>query len=53
MYYNPEMPSRSLSVRLFLIILFIGLLFPAAVLAGKKKPPAQPININTANSEEL
>ena len=47
------MVSRHLSVRFFLTILFIGLLFPLTVLAGKKKPPAQPININTANSEEL
>jgi len=52
MYYNAAMASRSL-LRCFLPVLFIGLLFPAAELAGKKKPPAQPININTANSEEL
>jgi competence ComEA-like helix-hairpin-helix protein len=37
----------------FPAILFIGLLFPAAVLAGKKKPPAHPVNLNTATSEEL
>jgi competence ComEA-like helix-hairpin-helix protein len=53
MYYNPAMASRSLSVRFLLPILFVGLLFPEAVLAGKKKPPAQPININAATSEEL
>jgi competence protein ComEA len=53
MYYNPSMASRPFLLRWFLPILFVGLLFPAAVLAGKKKPPAQPININTANSEEL
>jgi competence ComEA-like helix-hairpin-helix protein len=47
------MLPRSLSARLFLAILFIGLVFPAAALAGKKKPPAQPINLNTATSEEL
>lgn len=47
------MASRHLSVRFFLSILFLGLLFPAAVLAGKKKPPAQPINLNTATAEEL
>jgi competence ComEA-like helix-hairpin-helix protein len=52
MYYNPAMASRSL-LRCFLPVLFIGLLFPAAELAGKKKPPAQPINLNTATSEEL
>ena len=53
MYYNPAMASRHLSVRFFLPILFIGLLFCATALAGKKNPPAQPININTANLEEL
>jgi competence ComEA-like helix-hairpin-helix protein len=53
MYYNPAMASRPFLLRWFLPILFVGLLFPAAVLAGKKKPPAQPININTATAEEL
>jgi competence ComEA-like helix-hairpin-helix protein len=53
MHYNPAMASRSLSVRAFLPILFIGLLFPAAVIAGKKKPPERPVNLNTATSEEL
>jgi competence ComEA-like helix-hairpin-helix protein len=47
------MRSRLLFVRFFLPILFIGLLFPPVALAGKKKPPAQPVNINTANSEQL
>lgn len=47
------MVSRALSVRFFLPILFLGLLLPAAALAGKKKPPARPININTANLDEL
>src|SRR5258706_8773455 len=32
--------------------LFISLLFGTCALA-KKKPPAQPVNINTATSEEL
>jgi competence ComEA-like helix-hairpin-helix protein len=53
MHYNPAMASRSLSARFFLPILFAGLLFPAAALAGKKKPPAKPVNLNTATSEEL
>jgi competence ComEA-like helix-hairpin-helix protein len=53
MYYNPAMASRSFLLRSFLPILFVGLLFPAAALAGKKKPPAQPININTATADEL
>jgi DNA uptake protein ComE-like DNA-binding protein len=47
------MKSRLLFVRLFLPILFIGLLLSPASLAGKKKPPAQPVDINTANSEQL
>jgi competence ComEA-like helix-hairpin-helix protein len=47
------MTSRLLSVRFFLPILFIGLLLSSAALAGKKKPPAQPVNLNTATSEEL
>jgi competence ComEA-like helix-hairpin-helix protein len=53
MYYNPAMASRSLSVRFVLPIFLIGLLFPAAVMAGKKKPPERPVNLNTATSEEL
>jgi competence protein ComEA len=47
------MMPRLLFVRFVLPILFIGLLFSPAALAGKKKPPAQPVNINTANSEQL
>ena len=53
MYYNPAMARRSLLFRLLLSILLVALVFPAAVVAGKKKPPAQPINLNTATSEEL
>lgn len=53
MYYNPAMASRSLFIRWFLPILLVGFLFPAAAVAGKKKPPAQPININVATAEEL
>jgi competence ComEA-like helix-hairpin-helix protein len=53
MHYNLAMAWRSLSVRLFLPILFIGLLFPPAGFAGKKKPPEKPVNLNTATSEEL
>ena len=47
------MTLRLLFVRLFLPILIIAVLFSPALLAGKKKPPAQPVNINTANSEQL
>jgi competence ComEA-like helix-hairpin-helix protein len=32
--------------------LFAGLIFAAAMDAGKKKPPARPVNLNTATSEE-
>jgi competence ComEA-like helix-hairpin-helix protein len=46
------MARRSL-VRLSFFFLFLGLFFAASVDAGKKKPPAKPINLNTANSEEL
>lgn len=36
-----------------LLSLCLVLFLPAAVNAGKKKPPAKPVNINTARSEEL
>src|SRR5580693_7788305 len=44
---------RPIPIRFLLFFLLAGLIFPASASAGKKKPPAQPININTANSEEL
>jgi competence protein ComEA len=47
------MTPRLLFARFFLPILIIAALFLPAQLAGKKKPPAQPVNINTANSEQL
>jgi competence protein ComEA len=47
------MTSRLLFARFALPILFISVLFSSAALAGEKKPPAQPVNINTANSEQL
>jgi competence ComEA-like helix-hairpin-helix protein len=47
------MTPRLLFARFVLPIVFTGLLFSPASLAGKKKPPAQPVNINTANSEQL
>ncbi|HYL84388.1 MAG TPA: helix-hairpin-helix domain-containing protein [Candidatus Angelobacter sp.] len=46
------MKRRQILLR-FLPFLALGLLFSAASFAGKKKPPAKPININTATSEEL
>jgi comEA protein len=47
------MPRRRITIRFLLFFLFLGLIFSASVDAGKKKPPAQPVNINTANSEQL
>jgi competence ComEA-like helix-hairpin-helix protein len=39
--------------RFSLLSLFLSLICLPAVSGGKKKPPAQPVNINTANSEQL
>jgi len=47
------MTPRLLFARFCLPILIIAALFSPALLAGRKKPPAQPVNINTANSEQL
>jgi competence ComEA-like helix-hairpin-helix protein len=44
---------RRIPTRFLFFFLLAGLIFPASAAAGKKKPPAQPININTANSEQL
>jgi comEA protein len=44
---------RQILIRCLLFVLLLGLIFSASVAAGKKKPPAQPVNINTANSEQL
>src|SRR6516225_9225058 len=41
---------RSLHVFLLLPLIFS---FSALAGGGKKKPPARPVNINTANAEEL
>ena len=46
------MAARSLAVRLFLfavLVLCLGVLHSSA----RKKPPARPVNINTATSAEL
>jgi comEA protein len=53
MHYGPAMTWRSLPIRLFLSFLFLSLLFSTAEAAAKKKPPVQPVNLNTATSEEL
>jgi competence ComEA-like helix-hairpin-helix protein len=44
---------RRVPIRFLLFFLLPGLIFFAPAAAGKKKPPAQPVNINTANSEQL
>jgi len=47
------MAWRQLLFRLLLSFVFLGLILSAPALAGKKKPPAKPVNINTATSEQL
>ena len=49
MHYIPAMAWRSFAIRVSLIAC---LLFGTCAFA-KKKPPAQPVNINAATSEEL
>src|SRR6266702_492957 len=44
---------RSLPIRLSLLFLFLSIVFSAALLPAKKKPPLKPVNLNTATSEEL
>jgi competence protein ComEA len=46
------MAARPLTVRLFLTLI-IGLCVSLTPSLAKKKPPAKPVNINTATSEEL
>ena len=45
--------ARRFPIRLLSIFLFLGLIFPPLADAGKKKPPAKPVDLNTATSEEL
>jgi len=47
------MAWRFFLFRFSLLFLFLGLICAPAVLNAKKKPPARPVNINTATSEEL
>ncbi len=47
------MARRSFSFRFSLLFLFLSLICAPGVLGGKKKPPAKPVNINTATSQEL
>ncbi len=44
---------RRFPIKPFLSLLFLGLLFAASVDAAKKIPPAKPVNLNTATSEQL
>ena len=46
------MPRR-FPIQLLSIVLFLGLIFSASADAGKKKPRAKPVALNTATSEEL
>jgi competence ComEA-like helix-hairpin-helix protein len=47
------MLRRRIPIRFLTFFLLLSLIFSAPVDAGKKEPPAQPVNINTANSEQL
>ena len=47
------MAWRQLPLWFLLFFLSLSLVFSAPAFAGKKKPPARPVNINTATSEEL
>jgi competence ComEA-like helix-hairpin-helix protein len=53
MHYGLAMTPRLLPVRLFCSFLFLSLIFCAAMFPAKKKPPARPVNLNTATSQEL
>jgi comEA protein len=44
---------RRFPIRLLSSFLFLSLIFSASADAGKKKPPAKPVDLNTATSEEL
>jgi len=47
------MASRRVPLRQLISLVLLGLIFSGSALAGKKKPPEKPVNINTANSEQL
>ena len=47
------MAWRFFLFRFSLLFLFLSLICVPTALGGKKKPPAKPVNINTATSEEL
>ncbi len=52
-HYSCAMAWRFFLFRFSLLFLFLSLICAPAVLSAKKKPPARPVNINTATSEEL
>jgi comEA protein len=52
-YSLSAMYRRRFPIRFLLLFLLLGLIFSVPAAVGKKKPPAQPVNINTANSEQL
>jgi competence ComEA-like helix-hairpin-helix protein len=47
------MACRLPLLRFSFLFLFLSFICAPAVFGGKKKPPAKPVNINTATSEEL
>lgn len=47
------MKLRRRIFRCLVSLLFLSLAISGVAFAGKKKPPARPVNINTATSEEL
>ena len=47
------MPRRRFPTRLLFCFMLLSLICSWAAAAAKKKPPARPVNLNTANSEEL
>ena len=54
MHYNTAMVWRSAAARSIFSFLFLALFLSASAFpAATKKPPVRPVNINTANAEEL
>ena len=45
--------ARQIPICFLIFLLFFGLIFSASVDAGKKIPPAKPVNLNTATAEQL
>ncbi len=53
MHYGPAMMRQSLPIRISVFFFSLCLVSSVAILPAKKKPPARPVNLNTATSEEL